>query len=167
MKASIIAPANGTRIKPGVSFPFKYQSISDYGVTSYNYTVWLLTQPPTPFQSTQVWAGGYSFGQFAEPNYPGNPHPGNRPPTQLVMPDFSKPLGGWGTGASVSNATFYLAVFEEYGDGTVSSRSSSHFHPADQYDFQPFVGRRIHLSINEIIYNSTLKSDPLNVQSLE
>jgi len=36
------------------------------------------------------------------------------------MPNFSKPLGGWGTGAPASNATFYLAVMEEYGDGTVS-----------------------------------------------
>jgi len=42
-------------------------------------------------------------------------------PETLTMPDFSKPLGGWGSGASVSNAVFYLAVLEEYGTGTVSN----------------------------------------------
>ncbi|KAJ8080486.1 hypothetical protein PM082_017319 [Marasmius tenuissimus] len=146
IEAGIVSPVNGTRIKPGASFPFEYQTMGDYGVTSYNFTVWLFTQPPETFHSSNIWAGGYNFGRFAEPNYPGNPNPTNRPPSELVMPDFSKPLGGWGTGAFASNATFYLAVIEEYGDGT------------------PFVGRRIHLSVNEVIYNSTLKSKPFNVQ---
>ena len=71
IEARIIEPANGTRIEPGASFPFKYQSMGDYGVTSYNFTVWLFTQPPETFQSSQIWAGGYNFGRFAEPNYPG------------------------------------------------------------------------------------------------
>lgn len=51
----------------------------------------------------------------------GNPNPHNTPPAQLIMPDFSKPQGGFGSGASIANATFYLAVVEEYATGEVGS----------------------------------------------
>ena len=70
-KPSIQAPANGTVIKPGASFDFSYQSIADYGVSSYNYTVWLFTSPPTSVAQLANFATGYYFGRFAEPNYPG------------------------------------------------------------------------------------------------
>jgi hypothetical protein len=46
--------------------------------------------------------------------------PTNLPPAQLVMPDFSKNPGGFGVGASATNATYYLAVFEEYSTSTSS-----------------------------------------------
>jgi hypothetical protein len=36
------------------------------------------------------------------------------------MPDVSKLGGGWGVGANITDATFYLAVIEEYGNGAVS-----------------------------------------------
>ncbi len=72
------------------------------------------------------------------------------------MPDFSKPLGGFGVGASVSNATFYLAVLEEYGNGNVRSFGSLGFvTKLICTHCQPSVGRRISLVMNQIIYNST------------
>jgi hypothetical protein len=68
---SIIQPANGTTIKPGQSFNFQYQPMSDYGVSSYNFTVYLFTQLPTGFASTQQWADAHYFGRYSLPNYPG------------------------------------------------------------------------------------------------
>ena len=35
------------------------------------------------------------------------------------MPDFSKNLGGWGAGASATNATVWVTVIEEYATGNV------------------------------------------------
>ncbi|EEB95154.1 hypothetical protein MPER_05924, partial [Moniliophthora perniciosa FA553] len=117
IEPAIISPANGTSIAPGAAFDFKYQILAERGRSSYNYHVWLFTQPPSEFGPSLNWAGGYYFGMFADPNFPGNPNPNNRPPPQLTMPDFSKNPGGWGSGASVSDATFYLAVMEEYANG--------------------------------------------------
>jgi hypothetical protein len=55
----------------------------------------------------------------------GNPDPQNTPPPTLVMPNFSVAPGGFGAGASATNATFYLAVFEEYATGEVSCRPNT------------------------------------------
>ena len=35
-KGSILAPAEGTNIKPGEVFDFQYQGVADFGVSSYN-----------------------------------------------------------------------------------------------------------------------------------
>jgi hypothetical protein len=43
------------------------------------------------------------------------------------MPNFSVAPGGFGAGASATNATFYLAVFEEYATGEVSCRPNYKF----------------------------------------
>jgi hypothetical protein len=48
-----------------------------------------------------------------------NPYPTNLPPANLVMPDFSKSPGGFGVGATASNKKIYLAVLEEYANGSV------------------------------------------------
>ncbi|KAK7048456.1 26S proteasome subunit P45, partial [Favolaschia claudopus] len=117
MTPAIIQPADGTHVAPGQSFPFEYQIIADYGVSSYNYTVYLFTTPPLAFMTSQNYGAGHYFGRFAQPNYPGNPSPSNLPPPKLVMPNFSTSRGGFGAGASASNATYYLAVFEEYATG--------------------------------------------------
>ncbi|KAJ7505243.1 hypothetical protein B0H11DRAFT_1977675 [Mycena galericulata] len=134
---AIISPADGTLIAPGAAFDFNYNSIADYGVSSYNYSVYLLTSPPDSLSPSETFAAGHYFGRFAEPNYPGNPNPPNTPPAQLVMPNFSAPPGGFGAGASVTNATFYLAVFEEYSNGAAC------------------VGNRISYTANQIVYNAT------------
>ncbi|KAJ7688210.1 hypothetical protein B0H14DRAFT_3101234 [Mycena olivaceomarginata] len=140
---AIVQPADGTVLAPGQSFPFTYSSIADYGASSYNYSVYLFTTPPGPLAfanaSTNFGAGHY-FGRFAQPNYPGNPDPQNTPPPTLVMPNFSVAPGGFGAGASATNATFYLAVFEEYATG------------------EGVPGNRISFTANRVIYNATTTS---------
>ncbi|KAJ7095784.1 hypothetical protein B0H15DRAFT_71200 [Mycena belliarum] len=134
---TIISPADGTVIAPGQAFDFVYDSMADYGVTSYNYTVWLLTSMPKSFAASTAFGEGHYFGRFAEPNYPGNPNPSNPPPSQLVMPDFSKNPGGFGTGASDSDGHFALVVLEEFANGSGS------------------IGFRMALAMNHIVYNGT------------
>lgn len=68
---AIISPSNGTHIAPGAAFDFSYGSIADYGASSYNYTVWLLTGLPTSLLPSETWGTGHYFGRFAQPNYPG------------------------------------------------------------------------------------------------
>ncbi|KAJ6585097.1 hypothetical protein B0H19DRAFT_410377 [Mycena capillaripes] len=137
---TIIAPADSTVIAPGETFAFSYDSMADYGVSSYNYTVFLLTSVPTSFGQSVDFAQGHYFGRFAEPNYPGNPSPKNVAPATLTMPDFSKNPGGFGVGAADSNGEFALVVMEEYATGSGS------------------VGSRLSLAINRIIYNATATS---------
>ncbi|KAJ7761602.1 hypothetical protein DFH07DRAFT_423328 [Mycena maculata] len=135
---TIVSPADGTVIAPGAAFDFDYETMADYGVSSYNYTVWLLTSPmPASLVQSNEFAQGHYFGRFAEPNYPGNPNPPNLAPAQLIMPDFSKNPGGFGTGESDSNGNFALMVIEEYATGVAS------------------VGSRFNLAINTIVYNTT------------
>ncbi|KAJ6559085.1 hypothetical protein DFH09DRAFT_518688 [Mycena vulgaris] len=150
---TIVLPAKGSVIAPNATFPFSYHSISDYGTSSYNYTVWLFTSPPRHvverreisaecasyrfFEPTETFATGYHFGRFSQPNYPGNAFPHNLPPPTFTMPDFSKLGGGWGVGAPATRAKFYFAVIEEYADEL------------------PSVGFRMSLAFNEIIYNGT------------
>ncbi|KAJ4472419.1 hypothetical protein C8R41DRAFT_593333 [Lentinula lateritia] len=126
---SIVSPVSGTVINPGDAFDFSYFARGDYGITSLNYTVFLMTSPPTSLAPSANFATGHYFGRFAEPNYPA--------PTQLVMPDFALSPGGWGVGATMSNGTFYLVVLEEYVTGN------------------PTVGALMSLAITEVIYNGT------------
>ncbi|KAG7088325.1 hypothetical protein E1B28_012334 [Marasmius oreades] len=133
----IVKPAGSTVIAPGQSFDFLYDTRADYGVSSYNFNVYLFTSRPSGFVVDEDYATGHYYGRWALPNYPGNPSPSNLPPAQLVMPDFSKNPGGFGAGASASNQTVYLAVLEEYATGTGS------------------VGLRMSLALTELIYNGT------------
>ena len=50
-----------------------------------------------------------------------NNHPVEQLPEKLTMPDFSVNQGGFGSGKTASDAPMYLAVFEEWADGSVSS----------------------------------------------
>ncbi|KAF9013546.1 hypothetical protein BDQ17DRAFT_1419694 [Cyathus striatus] len=134
----IRSPAEGSIINPGASFNFDYQSIADYGTSSYNTTVWLFTKSPQEIKSMEDWASGYFFGRFGFSNYPGNPSPKNLAPSQLVMPDFSKLGGGFGVGKTTSNATFHFVVLEEYLNGESN------------------VGYRVNLVSNAILYNVTV-----------
>ncbi|KJA23994.1 hypothetical protein HYPSUDRAFT_136780 [Hypholoma sublateritium FD-334 SS-4] len=133
---TINEPANGTTINPGADFDFSYQSIADYETSSYNYTVWLYTSPPQGFSPSINYASGYYFGQYSEPNYPGNPNPPNRAPKRLNMPNFATLERGFGTGSHAHNATFYLTVLEEY-----ATNGS--------------LGYRISLAYNIVSYNGT------------
>ncbi|KAF9267336.1 hypothetical protein L218DRAFT_894502 [Marasmius fiardii PR-910] len=133
----IVKPASGTVIAPGQTFDFLYDTKADYGISSYNFDVYLFTSKPSGFAVDEDWATGHYYGRWALPNYPGNPSPSNLPPAQLTMPDFSKNPGGFGAGASTSNQTVYLAVLEEYATGTGS------------------VGLRLSLALTELIYNGT------------
>ncbi|ESK95759.1 hypothetical protein Moror_12488 [Moniliophthora roreri MCA 2997] len=132
---AIVQPKPGTVVAPGQAFDFVYDTKADYGVSSYNFTVWLFTSPPS--MQDQDFATGHYFGRYGLPNYPGNPSPPNLPPAQLVMPDFSKNPGGFGGGATATNQTVYLAVIEEYATGTGT------------------IGLRMNLAINELLYNAT------------
>jgi hypothetical protein len=67
----IAAPANGTVIAPGASFDFHYTTRADYGISSYNYTVWLFTSLPTSIAPSDSFATGYFFGRFSTENFPG------------------------------------------------------------------------------------------------
>ncbi|KAF9483391.1 hypothetical protein BDN70DRAFT_799913 [Pholiota conissans] len=133
---SITSPSNGTSINPGDKFTFSYHSIADYGTSSYNYTVWLFTTPPSAFVPFKDYASGYYFGRYASPNYPGNPNPSNPPPATLTMPNFARLRRGVGSGSHARNATVYLAVLEEY----ITGES---------------LGYRISLVYNHIFYNGT------------
>ncbi|KAJ8080474.1 hypothetical protein AAF712_003115 [Marasmius tenuissimus] len=133
----IVKPESGSVIAPGQSFDFLYDTKADYGVSSFNFNVYLFTSKPAGWFVDEDFATGHFYGRWALPNYPGNPSPTNQPPTQLVMPDFSKNPGGFGAGAPASNQTVYLAVMEEYATGTGS------------------VGMRVSLAINELVYNGT------------
>ncbi|KAF2491349.1 hypothetical protein BU16DRAFT_565055 [Lophium mytilinum] len=112
--AAIVSPASGTKIKPGATFAFEYRTAADYCVSSYNFTVWLDTQDPTSLYPSNTWARGVFLGEFALPNYPGNPYPRNLPPSNFTMPDFSISPGGFGVGSKVNDAHIKLLVLEEY-----------------------------------------------------
>ncbi|KAI0315799.1 hypothetical protein OF83DRAFT_1130316 [Amylostereum chailletii] len=135
----ISAPANGTAIAPGQSFNFTYNIHGDYCTSSYDFSVWLITDTPTSMQPSENFMNGYYFGTFAMENYPAVPNPSNPAPSQLKMPDFSKNEGGFGGGQSASDASFQLMVMEEWDtcDGT--------------------LGRKISIALNTIIYNVTSK----------
>ncbi|KAJ3747132.1 hypothetical protein DFH05DRAFT_1478616 [Lentinula detonsa] len=133
----IVSPTVGTLVNPGEAFDFSYSARGDYGVTSLNYTVFLMTSLPTSLAPSADFATGHYFGRFAEANYPGNPNPSNPAPAQLIMPDFALSPGGWGVGETMSNGTFYLVVLEEYVTG------------------DPTVGAMMSLAVTEVVYNGT------------
>ncbi|KAJ3799065.1 hypothetical protein GGU11DRAFT_743742 [Lentinula aff. detonsa] len=110
---TIVSPTVGTLVNPGEAFDFSYSARGDYGVTSLNYTVFLMTSLPTSLAPSADFATG-------------NPNPSNPAPAQLIMPDFALSPGGWGVGETMSNGTFYLVVLEEYvtGDPTVGAMMS-------------------------------------------
>ncbi|TFY80934.1 hypothetical protein EWM64_g3080 [Hericium alpestre] len=136
----IEAPLNGTVIRPGQAFNFTYNAHADYCISSYNFSIWVMTSTPGMFAPSENFMTGYYFGLFDVPNYPAVPYAKNPPPPQLVMPDLSQNQGGWGAGQSANNATFYITVMEEWGscDGA--------------------LGKRISLAMNSIMYNATISS---------
>ncbi|KAK0471547.1 hypothetical protein IW261DRAFT_1344343, partial [Armillaria novae-zelandiae] len=116
----ITAPANGTVIMPGESFAFSYDPMADYGVSTYNYTVFLFTKLPSSLYSSTEWSSGHYFGRFDYPNYPGKfealsieyglmielqryQYATHEALANLTMPDFSKaPSPGWGGGGNAT-----------------------------------------------------------------
>lgn len=133
----IVAPANGTAIAPGQAFDFTYNAHGDYCISSYNYSVWLLTEKPSGFAPSENFASGYFFGTFDEANYPAVPYAQNPAPAQLTMPDFSQNQGGFGAGQNASDVTVYVMVWEEWAQ------------------CEGALGKRISLALNNVIYNAT------------
>ncbi|KAH8109798.1 hypothetical protein DFH11DRAFT_904410 [Phellopilus nigrolimitatus] len=133
-QGTISDPANGTTIMPGAAFAFLYNPRADYCLSSYNFTVWLLTAPPQGMLAgTQT---GHYFGRFAYSTYT-NQDPPNPAPSELTMPDFAKSPGGFGAGASASAKTMYLSVVEEWSS------------------CDPTVGNNLSMAANNIVYNDT------------
>ncbi|KAL1744440.1 hypothetical protein HDZ31DRAFT_64108 [Schizophyllum fasciatum] len=117
----IAKPTANTAIQPNESFDFLYYSMSDYGRSAYNTSIWLFSTEVGSLQpdaKTDTLTTGHFFGRFSTGNYPGNPYPAHPVPTQLTMPDFSKNQGGFGSGKAAHDAPMYLAVFEEWADGS-------------------------------------------------
>lgn len=67
----ISAPAEGTVIAPGQAFDFAYGIHADYCSSSYNYSVWLMTEMPQAFSPSPTFMTGYLFGTYDAANYPG------------------------------------------------------------------------------------------------
>ncbi|OBZ71739.1 hypothetical protein A0H81_08753 [Grifola frondosa] len=134
---TIAAPAPGTAIAPGAAFNFSYNAHGDYCISSYAFSVYLVTEVPTALAPSEEFMSGYFFGRFDTANYPAVPYPTNPAPPQLTMPDLSISPGGFGAGESASNATFQLAVLEEWDDCGGA------------------LGRKISLATTPIIYNAT------------
>ncbi|KAH8104703.1 hypothetical protein BXZ70DRAFT_922062 [Cristinia sonorae] len=139
-KGSIVKPAAGTALVPGQPFDFEYFGLADYGVSSYAYSVWLLTADVVdkPLTVSKAFTSGVFLGRFDYPNYPAVPYAAHPAPAQLTTPDFSKAQGGWGSGLSASNVNLTLAVFEETADGAGS------------------IGHKISFAAVPVIYNATL-----------
>ncbi len=123
-QGTIDLPHPGTQISPGSSFNFSYSIRGDYCTSSYAYSVYLITDTPTSATPSDVFMGGHFFGRFDAENYPAVPHPRHPAPAQLVMPDFSKPQGGWGAGQAANDKTFQLVVLEEWDGCDASVRHS-------------------------------------------
>ncbi|KZT18432.1 hypothetical protein NEOLEDRAFT_168511 [Neolentinus lepideus HHB14362 ss-1] len=139
-KGTIVSPSAGDSIAPGQAFDFQYNTMADYGSSSYNFTVFLVTAPAKSMVPSTEFMQGHYFGRFQEANYPAVPYATNPPPSQLIMPDLDQSPGGWGIGSSASNATFYIAVLEEWGSG------------------EGALGAKMSLAVTQIIYNATTSS---------
>ncbi|KAK7681587.1 hypothetical protein QCA50_015320 [Cerrena zonata] len=139
---AINLPTAGTHIAPGANFSFSYNSLGDYGRSSYAYHVWLLADDAMgkAITPTTLFTNGYFFGRFDFANYPAVPYPKNPAPDHLTMPDFSQPEGGFGAGKAATNYQFQLVVIEEWDDGAGA------------------VGRNLAISNTPIIYNATSSS---------
>ena len=78
---SILAPKPGTKILPGAQFDFSYFGRADYGVSSYNYHVWLLGDQVSSdgfmgglggsSGGKDSYIHGWYFGRFDYQNWPG------------------------------------------------------------------------------------------------
>lgn len=70
---AINLPTAGTQIAPGANFTFSYNSIADYGRSSYALHVWLLADDAMGKELTpaSLFTSGYFFGRFDFANYPG------------------------------------------------------------------------------------------------
>ncbi|KAK0201873.1 hypothetical protein DFS33DRAFT_1028907 [Desarmillaria ectypa] len=136
IKGEITYPINGTVIMPGKAFDFKYDGMADYSVSGYNYSVWLFTSLPQSFSPSESFGAGHYFGRYDYANYPGVPYANHKAPAQLITPDLSARLGGFGTGKSASNALVYLAVIEEWASGST-------------------FGFQMNLAMTQLIYNGT------------
>ncbi|KAH9941062.1 hypothetical protein B0H21DRAFT_753431 [Amylocystis lapponica] len=134
---TITAPVANTTIAPGSAFNFTYNIHADYCTSSYAYSVYLVTDPPSSMAPSGQFMNGYFFGRYDAANYPAVPNPKNPAPAQLTMPDFSKPQGGFGGSQTCSNCTFHLMVMEDWDncEGT--------------------VGRYISLASIPVVYNAT------------
>ena len=65
-QGTISSPANGTIILPGQSFDFYYNQRGDYCLSSYNFSVWLLTSPPgSSMIGDDSTMTGHYFGRFS------------------------------------------------------------------------------------------------------
>lgn len=66
----ITVPANGTAITPGEPFDFKFNTRGDYCVSSYNFTVYLFTQVPSPnmffIGEENQFASGLYIGRYRQ-----------------------------------------------------------------------------------------------------
>ncbi|PAV16819.1 hypothetical protein PNOK_0688300 [Pyrrhoderma noxium] len=141
-QGTISSPANGTIILPGQSFDFYYNQRGDYCLSSYNFSVWLLTSPPgSSMIGDDSTMTGHYFGRFSYSSIT-NENPANPAPAQLTMPDFSKSSGGFGIGASGSSVPMYLAVLEEWDECA------------------PTLGQHFSLAVNTLIYNGTSTTTP-------
>ncbi|GBE85067.1 hypothetical protein BKA93DRAFT_733296 [Sparassis latifolia] len=137
---TISAPAPYTPVAPGSAFNFSYNAHADYCISSFSFTAYVITEPPTSLIETGDFMGGYTFGTYQEENYPAVPWPTNPPPSQLTMPDFSTVESGWGRGFNCTNCTFYITVLEEWDDCAGA------------------LGRKFGLASVPVIYNATTTS---------
>jgi hypothetical protein len=72
VSGSIDSPNSGGIIMPGQAFDFSYNSMADKGISSYNFTVWVFTNRPGPFESSENWAMAHYLGRFGLLNEPGS-----------------------------------------------------------------------------------------------
>lgn len=70
---TILQPTSGTNIAPGTQFNFSYFGRADYGVSSYNYHVWLVGEDlmNDSLGTKDVLTTGWYFGTFDYNNWPG------------------------------------------------------------------------------------------------
>ncbi|KAF2720514.1 hypothetical protein K431DRAFT_304173 [Polychaeton citri CBS 116435] len=113
-RGKISEPAANSTILPSQPFNYTYEPRSDYCLSSYNTTVWLLTSPPQSIIDNA--AVGKFLLRCGYDSY-ANPYPANPCPSQLVTPDLSKGSGGFGTGEVVDGSEgrkVWLWVVEEF-----------------------------------------------------
>lgn len=68
---TISAPTVGQHIAPGSFFDFSYHIRADYCISTYAFSVWLLTTEPTSLAPAANFVDGYFFGRFEAENFPG------------------------------------------------------------------------------------------------
>lgn len=71
---TIVQPQSGTTIAPGAQFNFSYLGRADYGVSSYNFHVWLVGDQELLSGNPgnkDLYTTGWYFGTFDYQNWPG------------------------------------------------------------------------------------------------